>query len=425
MAKRAFSWLSVLLIVALLVGGAPFGIVPGQAVEAQLPPRLYDVNGLFYGDAFVTGTAPNGADIPYTLYGTLPGIVTTRPRAHVYKYTDANGWIYFAYVWDRSAVDNVYAGNETSPANPPATQCDKDYLNSAGWGDNSPAHKWHTFRDLLRSDNLVIQMSCSGQTWNWTQDYLYGSAETGWLSDYQGGDGGGTPPSTLVSASSLQWNMTHTLWPDPTIMSPDSDRLDTNGVNGTSDRNCMVTDEIGYPPLCGDTYVVEEPEPVPCQSGDASMIGFDTEHLWEWPVVYEFAIHQTSVCTVDPKIALLVLGAHVSPPKDIASDVPLSVELEWFRAKGQGMAAVLAWKTTNEANNLGFSVFRATSADAAESERTLVTYIPSKVPPAGGGAIYRYVDRRLPRRTTFYYWLQDVSMDGVLGWSEPIRFKTR
>jgi len=103
---------------------------------------------------------------------------------------------------------------------------------------------------------------------------------------------------------------------------------------------------------------------------------------------------------------------------------PTAVELLYFTAKPGEKAITLAWATSNEINNAGFNIYRATSQDGRR-----IKLNPELIPAQKGGttegAEYLYIDssleqprfkkaldRILKRSTTYYYWLEDVPIIG-------------
>jgi hypothetical protein len=386
---------------------AQFPVQSEPVGEPRLPaqntpplPAEKPVNGLFYGDGdYLSGR--------YEIVGYSPPLTTgVRTRATMYRDRDASGWLYFALVVDRSVNDNVF-GNVSN------NQPDRAYLDTAGWGSAK-----HDFGQLWGSDHMMFKMSCISptQVFTWYHGYIYAEGNASnptrlgpWLSGPgDGSTGGGNPPPTLVSASSLMWNMNKAVW-DVTLggARTEYNTWKSPATNGAADTS--VIDELGYPPP-GVQYT--------------DNITFNKTYSWEWPLVYEFAFYWPEVCNIPPAFDLLVIGAHNSPSKDGDEDVPLAVDLAYFTAKGSAKKVVLEWATTRETNNVGFNLYRAMSLDEV---RTLVNknIIPSGVSPAGGGAVYRFTDAGLEKKTTYFYWLQDVPMDGKSGLSQPLEVRTK
>ncbi len=165
--------------------GTPGGQAEGGQIEA-----VPTVNGLLHGDGDIAN---------YDLLGqSIPIPPNDRWRGNLYARL-AGGTLYVAVAEDRTVNDNVF-GNNSAP--------DIQYQESAGWDGQRSADK------LIGSDHMEFNLSCGASSWTWKQDYVYDSdndknpAEADWLSDPDGGDGGGTPPPHLLaSASSFQWDL--------------------------------------------------------------------------------------------------------------------------------------------------------------------------------------------------------------------------
>ena len=96
---------------------------------------------------------------------------------------------------------------------------------------------------------------------------------------------------------------------------------------------------------------------------------------------------------------------------------PQAVSLAWFEATAQGTDVRLNWETATEVNNLGFNLWRGTTLDSREKINGEL--IPAQTPGGGQGALYEYWDNALGVGT-YYYWLEDVDMNGNLTLHEPV-----
>lgn len=201
--------------------------------------------------------------------------------------TDNRGSLYYNRVGNTlyllmrvspNVSDNVF-GENSAPLAP-----DHDYLDSVDWNS-------HNFKHLVQSDHIELTLECGDLSYNWLQDYIYDNdtdsdpVERDWLSTPGGPDGGGTVPSLISTASSLQWNMNNGTW-DITL-----------GGNRTTDTSYKSPDPINNYP------------------------GFDPIYQWEWAVIYEMSI-DVAECNGN-EITISVVSAHNSPSKDVNEDVPI------------------------------------------------------------------------------------------------------
>jgi hypothetical protein len=404
MIRKASPCLSILSAMALLLVAVP---LPSVEAGVEADPK---VNGIIYGDGDIDkyeiwGYAyPDPNDPPpycaagdpvVTLYGKVGGETGTT--------------LYVAVVESRCINDNVIGQN--------LPVSDQDYLESASWIKENGTKQNHTLFDLYDSDMLEFQLQCAGDEsggFIWQQGYLYDAdedwdpREADWRSDNGDTlDEPGTPPPGIVSSSSMAWNMNNKLW-DVTLL----DARTCSALGGSA--NCTwkspdtgiigdVTDEAGYP--------------------DAGPITYDSTNSWEWPIVYEWRVDLADYCP-NMQFETFIISSHNSPTKGGGEDPnPLSVYLLYFAAEGAKKSVVLSWATRDEVDNLGFNLWRANSLDG-EKVRINDELIPSQVSPAGGGAVYEYVDTKLKNNTAYYYWLQDVDIYGNVGWSDPVEATT-
>ena len=141
-----------------------------------------------------------------------------------------------------------------------------------------------------------------------------------------------------------------------------------------------------------------------------------------------------AVCAADPVNNRDQRGA--TRPKGTHCDIgafeyidPTQVSLRSFTgrvekkpAAGDGTSILLSWETTNETDNLGFNLYRATSPDGARVKLN-AGMIPTLVPPGSPyGAVYHYTDTGLLHGTTCY-WLEAVDIHGGKELTGPIWVK--
>jgi hypothetical protein len=102
---------------------------------------------------------------------------------------------------------------------------------------------------------------------------------------------------------------------------------------------------------------------------------------------------------------------------------PTAIDLASFTAKSQGDDVLLAWETANELDNLGFHLYRATSS-GGQKTRLNKRLIPSQMPGSVIGATYTFWDRTAEPGRAYYYWLEDVDVQGVATLNGPVSAST-
>ncbi|MBI1928954.1 hypothetical protein HYR99_32500 [Candidatus Poribacteria bacterium] len=93
-----------------------------------------------------------------------------------------------------------------------------------------------------------------------------------------------------------------------------------------------------------------------------------------------------------------------------AADNPLPVELASFNAQAQDGRIVLRWATASESDNLGFNVYRSRTPNGS------FTKLNSRLIPglgtSGSGREYQWMDDTATEGAVYYYYIEDVSLDG-------------
>jgi len=95
-----------------------------------------------------------------------------------------------------------------------------------------------------------------------------------------------------------------------------------------------------------------------------------------------------------------------------------AVTLTSFTAQGADSAVDLSWETGSELTNLGFHLYRATSADGPY-ERITASLVPG-LGTSPVGASYSYCDLGLTNGTTYFYKLEDVDSTGLATLHGPV-----
>jgi hypothetical protein len=97
----------------------------------------------------------------------------------------------------------------------------------------------------------------------------------------------------------------------------------------------------------------------------------------------------------------------------LAPVAPTAVDLANFTANSEDRHVRVEWATVWEDNNLGFNLYRNTSAEFPEAAEVLnPTLIPAQAPGSGTGSLYAYDDDDVVSGTTYYYWLEDMDVGG-------------
>ncbi len=100
--------------------------------------------------------------------------------------------------------------------------------------------------------------------------------------------------------------------------------------------------------------------------------------------------------------------------------VPLAVLLAGFSAQGQADRVLVQWDTVSETGNLGFNLWRGLAPDAPDRQLN-ASLIPSQAPGSTQGFSYQWIDQAdLVPGATYYYWLDDVDVNGVVTRHGPV-----
>jgi len=86
--------------------------------------------------------------------------------------------------------------------------------------------------------------------------------------------------------------------------------------------------------------------------------------------------------------------------------------------KPGGGPIVLEWTTASEVNAAGFNLYRSTSLDGPYV-RINPALIPAGNDPLAGGR-YRYEDSATVPGQTYYYWLEEVALNGTTTRHGPV-----
>ncbi|MCD6169119.1 MAG: hypothetical protein J7J76_01000 [Candidatus Latescibacteria bacterium] len=114
---------------------------------------------------------------------------------------------------------------------------------------------------------------------------------------------------------------------------------------------------------------------------------------------------------------------------DNQEDVSLPVTLTSFTATVGDGEVILRWVTQSELANLGFNIYRAQGEErkdeSGEPQDTEYVRINSELIPGAGTSTvrhsYSFIDRGVDNGTTYFYRLEDVSLEGKSTSHGPIR----
>ena len=99
--------------------------------------------------------------------------------------------------------------------------------------------------------------------------------------------------------------------------------------------------------------------------------------------------------------------------------VPTAVMLASFGAVSQVNQVLVTWETVSELNTAGFNLYRSNSSDG--SDRILLASVPAQMPGSTQGASYSYGDTAVQEGRTYYYWLEDIDLNGLPTMHGPVR----
>jgi hypothetical protein len=106
---------------------------------------------------------------------------------------------------------------------------------------------------------------------------------------------------------------------------------------------------------------------------------------------------------------------------------PLAVTLASFDAQVQPGHVLVSWETVSELDNTGFNLYRTGSVGPSGRLRTdrpepgdLLAFVPSQAPGSAAGAAYSFQDVNIVADQTYWYWLEDVDVNGATTLHGPV-----
>jgi hypothetical protein len=100
------------------------------------------------------------------------------------------------------------------------------------------------------------------------------------------------------------------------------------------------------------------------------------------------------------------------------SDFSLPVELASFTAQEKNGLVTLTWTTESELNNLGFNIYRSTGTD--DSFEKVNQKLIEGAGTSSHSNTYTFIDNRTNARTTYFYKLEDIDVDGKSRFHGPV-----
>ncbi len=96
---------------------------------------------------------------------------------------------------------------------------------------------------------------------------------------------------------------------------------------------------------------------------------------------------------------------------------PLAVTLADFAATSAADQIVITWETVSELDNAGFNLYRSITPAGPQG---LLAALPSQAAGGSQGAHYRFADRTITAGQSYWYWLEDVALDGTTTLHGPV-----
>jgi hypothetical protein len=184
------------------------------------------------------------------------------------------------------------------------------------------------------------------------------------------------------------------------------------GVSGSSSNN-LTSDAsaTAHSPGGGDKPNIS----LPAVNFESTLVGFEDLHIKSGSAAENAGADLSSIFNFD------IDGGARAVLWDIGADdivATTSVELIGFAAAGLHRSVRIEWETASELNNLGFHVYRGTSA-RGPYERVTGQVIPG-LGSSPVGARYRHTDSGLVNGTTYFYRLEDIETTGKTKMHGPV-----
>ena len=157
--------------------------------------------------------------------------------------------------------------------------------------------------------------------------------------------------------------------------------------------------------------------------------GPNAERLWRVPDLVPGALFvaQYTVQVKPNEFGFVISRAEVGSDQTpvsrraviLHSSLPTAVELRSFTAMMRPAGVVLEWTTGVEIGSWGFFVWRSEKSDLSQGRRMGNGMIPAT--GGSGGAFYQFVDQEARSNQLYWYWLEEIEIDGDRHFYGPIR----
>jgi hypothetical protein len=180
---------------------------------------------------------------------------------------------------------------------------------------------------------------------------------------------------------------------------------------------CGANDHCGLRSPLADAY------PANPLSPPIDTLEFYLWHLFSYQSIVANLQTSDDSILVTNRVTVVTTGlqpgkvTHIWPSGSQATDVFLA----FFDASQGESSITITWATADEIGNAGFNVYRSTSLDGE------YTKLNSELIPANAnafeGAFYSYTDKDVQTGLTYYYKLEDLSLDGTGTFHGPVSAK--
>lgn len=103
---------------------------------------------------------------------------------------------------------------------------------------------------------------------------------------------------------------------------------------------------------------------------------------------------------------------------------PLAVDLASFTAQEDAAGVTVRWETISEQHNRGFNLLRASTVEGPWRQLN-DALIPAAAPGSSEGHAYTWQDTSIDSGQTYYYVLEDVSIEGVTTRHDPLAVRVQ